>query len=230
MPYLVTADEMKRCDNYIIEKMGVPSMVLMERASLVSQEELLNEIKGKSDPDMNVLCVCGAGNNGGDGFAVARLLYLKGISVEILFLGDRSKTSHETSQQYKIAENYKIPIHDNDLDILQGNNYSWIIDAIFGIGLKRNIEGKYKDIIIQINSASSLRETKVLALDIPSGLSTDTGQIMGVAVKAYKTVTFAYKKLGMTLEKGPQYCGKTVVRDIGITDIGFGQNLPKHKY
>ena len=207
----VTAKEMKSYDNYTIEKIGVPSMVLMEHAAIASVE-VLNE----SFDLKKVLCVASAGNNGGDAFAVARLLFLKGIDVEILFLGNRDKCSTETTQQYKICENYNIRIYDNDLNVISKGGYTVIIDGIFGIGLDRNIEGKYKETIDKINEVSQSGETKVLALDIPSGLLADTGEVMGTSVRANKTVTFAYNKVGMTVKQGPKHAGEVIVKDIGI--------------
>ena len=104
MEYLVTAEEMKRCDQTTIEKFGVPSMVLMERAALACTEELTD---GSFDLK-NVLVVCGSGNNGGDGFAIARLLHLRGIAVSVYFAGKEASCTQETRLQKNICEKYGV--------------------------------------------------------------------------------------------------------------------------
>lgn len=228
MDYIVTSDEMKRCDQYIIKEIGMPSMVLMERAALVTVDELM---VGGSNPGLwdydlaKVLCVCGTGNNGGDGFAIARLLHLKGIPVEILTIGDPKKRSAETELQSNIAKNYGITILDKIPEKLE---YTTIIDALLGIGLKRPLTGEFSQ-AIQLMNGSKSGGTRILSVDVPSGISTDTGEIMGVAVMADKTVTFAYNKLGLTMNSGKEFAGELKVRDIGITEIGFDGDLPKHK-
>lgn len=225
MAKIVTAKEMKSYDEYTISVLGVPSMVLMERAALASVEELFScknlssEEPASKQPDFDlnkVLCVCGSGNNGGDGFAIARLLFLKDVHVEVLFIGNKEKCSSETGQQYAICENYKIPILENDTSVLAPGKYTTIVDAIFGIGLIRNTEGIYKETISRINEMTNNGSTKVLSVDIPSGLSADTGKAMGTAIQANKTVTFAYNKIGLTVGDGPTYSGKITIKDIGI--------------
>lgn len=239
MTHLVTAAQMKSYDKYTIEKMGVPSMVLMEHAAMACVEEFYKGGgSGSSRHDASsgssrwefdkekVLCVCSAGNNGGDGFAVARLLHLDGVNVEILFIGSRKKCSNETTQQFAICENYGINIHINDVEIIASGGYTSVVDAIFGIGLDREVEGKYAEAISNINRLSGSDQVlnkvagcnavRVLSCDIPSGLNADTGQVMGVAVKAAMTVTFAYNKVGLTIGEGPKYSGEVIVKDIGI--------------
>ncbi len=219
MEYLLSSSEMKRCDAAIINKMGVPSMVLMERAALSAEEELHD---GTFDLK-KVVVVCGSGNNGGDGFAVARLLHLKNIDVTILFVGDEKKCTPETKQQIQIVQNYGIKIY-SDLDF-NFDGYTTIVDAIFGVGISKPVEGKYAQIIEKMNEA----DADILSLDIPSGISANTGKVMGIAVKAKKTVTFAYKKVGLVLYPGAEYAGIVKAKDIGITDVGFEEKLP-HVY
>jgi hydroxyethylthiazole kinase-like uncharacterized protein yjeF len=215
--YLLSSSEMKRCDASIINKMGVPSMVLMEKAALGAEEELYD---GTFDLK-KIVVVCGNGNNGGDGFVVARLLYLKNMDVAILFVGDEKKCTPETKQQIQIVQNYGIKIY-NDFNF-NFDGYTTIIDAIFGVGISKPVRGKYAQIIERMNEA----EADIFSLDIPSGISADTGQIMGVAIKAKKTATFAYKKVGLVLYPGAEYAGTVEVKDIGITDIGFEGEYPQ---
>ncbi|MFW5647854.1 MAG: NAD(P)H-hydrate dehydratase [Candidatus Alkaliphilus sp. MAG34] len=217
MEYLLSSSEMKRCDASIINKMGVPGMVLMEKAALSAVEELH---EGMFDLK-RVVIVCGNGNNGGDGFAMARLLHLKNINVTILFVGDKNKCTPSTEQQMQIVQNYGMKIH-NDFDF-DFNGYTTIIDAIFGVGISKSVKGKYAQIIERMNEA----EADIFSVDIPSGISADTGKVMGVAIKAKRTATFAYKKVGLVLYPGAKYAGVVKTKDIGITDIGFEGKYPR---
>jgi len=203
---LVSGAGMKELDSMTIEEKGVPSLVLMERAALACADALKSTKTGKT------LCVCGAGNNGGDGFAVARLLFLSGKDTEILFIGDRNKMSGETKRQAQIAENYGVPASDNDLSVIGKANT--IVDALFGIGIVRELEGIYLDAVKTINKSGAY----ILSVDVPSGLSADTGETLGGAVTANETVTFAFNKIGLTIGKGPECSGKVTVKDIGIYD------------
>lgn len=216
--YLVTAQEMKQCDNNTIEQQGMTSEVLMERAALSVVEEINKAGWGKK----KTLVVCGSGNNGGDGFAIGRLLFLQGTPVKILFAGKSEKMTRETGVQYKIAENYGVPV----VNRFPEENFEVIVDALFGIGITRDVEGDFYTIIDRIEK-QHCTGTKVLAVDIPSGIHTDTGKVMNIGIKADLTVTFAYRKLGTVLYPGADYCGRMVVKNIGITDHGFMKKMPK---
>lgn len=219
MQYVVSSQEMKQFDKNTIEYYGVPSMVLMERAALAVFEEVKRNCPKKNE---KILVICGAGNNGGDGFAIARLLHLADYSVEILFPMDVSKMTKETAAQYEIVKKYDIAVHT---DLVQ-TEYNVIIDALFGIGLCREIGGKLKDIIDWANQTNALR----IAADIPSGISTDTGKILGTAFKADSTVTFGFAKTGQLLCPGAQYCGRLIVADIGIDEYSILEQIPQGKY
>lgn len=209
MEYIVNSVEMKRADFNTINKIGIPSMVLMERAALGTAEELLH-----GDFDLKkVVVVCGSGNNGGDGFAIARLLYLKNIDVNILFPGNENKCTDETRQQMEIARKYGIRICKNDT--FEG--CTTIVDALLGIGISRHVEGELALLIDKMNNSG----VDILSVDIPSGISADTGEVMGTAIRAKMTVTFAYKKLGLVLHPGVEYAGVVKLKDIGITDLSF---------
>ncbi|WP_400245812.1 NAD(P)H-hydrate dehydratase [Niallia sp. JL1B1071] len=213
MEYLLNSEEMKRCDETTIQKIGMPSMVLMERAALSVVEELT------SFDLTRVLVVCGSGNNGADGYAVARLLHLQNIKVDVLFVGDEQKRTTENKQQQKIAEYYGV----SSVKEIENNPYTTIVDALFGIGLSRPLSGKYLEIIEQVNQA----EGEILSVDIPSGISADNGKVMENAMKATLTVTFAFRKLGLVLYPGAEYAGSIKVKDIGITKAGFERIFPK---
>lgn len=214
MKYLLTGEQMREADSFTINQIGIPSMVLMERAALKVAETMEHEKLDLS----KVLILCGAGNNGGDGYAIARLLHLKGYHVEICFLGTENARSEENKKQKEIASYYQIPMihYENDeilVNDMKKREYSVIIDAIFGTGLKREITGCYHDVISWVNTRNAVK----IAVDIPSGVNDSTGTIMGIAFQADITVAIAFMKRGHILYPGADYVGKVCVADIGIT-------------
>lgn len=206
MEMLVTSKDMQQFDDYTINHVGIPSLVLMERAALTVVDELYHQ----SYDLRKVAVVCGYGNNGGDGVAIARLLKHKGIDVTIYFVGNPGNSSPETLQQIKIAQAYHVPITTSLSDDLC--QYSTIIDAIFGIGLTRDVKSDFAHIINHINQS----HCHVVSVDIPSGICADSGQIMGVAIKADLTITLGYKKRGLVLYPGADHAGRVITKDIGI--------------
>ena len=203
MKKIVSSAQMKQFDKETIETMGVPSLVLMERAALSVVEEL------KAKQNLNhVLVVCGSGNNGADGMAIARIMHLQGYKVSVFLVGKKESFSKEAQIQWKILENYCVPV----VNKCSYHEYTTIVDAIFGVGLSRAVSGDYADIIKEINES----KVPIVAADIPSGIHGTTGQVMGSAVKADTTVTFAYGKSGLYLYPGAFYAGEVIVKDIGI--------------
>ena len=206
MQLWVNAAQMKAADQYTIQKLGVPSLELMEHAAQACVQVLEDE-----KVDLSHVCVvCGSGNNGGDGFAIARILQNNRYSVETFCVGNPEHYTEETQEQmYRLQEcggkiTYGMP---------QEDSYSVIIDAVFGVGLSRKVEGRYRQVIEQMNR---MRGTK-FAVDIPSGLSATTGCILGCAFKADYTVTFQLKKIGLELSQGRTMAGRVIVPDIGIS-------------
>lgn len=204
---VISSKQMSEIDQYTINNIGIPSMVLMERASLGVAQTLLKN----TDASSSILVVCGTGNNGADGVATARMIALQNRPVNILLIGDEENSSEQMKQQLLIARNIGIPIY-NELNTINWKNYTVFVDALFGIGLSRDVEGTHKEAISKINEAS---DSYVISVDIPSGLSGDTGDIMGVAVKANVTVTFGWKKTGMITVKGKEISGEIITHDIG---------------
>lgn len=202
MKKIVTAAQMKQLDRNTVEQHKIDAMILMERAALSVVRHL------KKFDLKKVLVVCGSGNNGGDGIAVARLLYHMGKDVSIYFAGDPNKKSSGFIQQMEIAQTYPISWINNP----DYSEYTTIVDALFGIGLSRRITGHHVDVIKHINQAKG----SVVAVDIPSGINADDGTIMGYAICADCTVTFAYAKVGQLIGKGKEYCGSLYIEDIGI--------------
>lgn len=216
MKNIVSGTDMKKVDNYTISQIGIPSMVLMERAAFCVAELICNN----ESKDKTVLVVAGTGNNGADGIAVCRMLYLKGYSTCIYILGDVNKGSNEFQKQLSIADKLNIPriTHFTDSDI--------VVDAIFGVGLSRNPEGKFAEAIENINKGKNT----VYAVDIPSGINADTGKVWGVSVKADYTVTFGSHKIGTVLYPGADYCGEVTVADIGFPEEAYERQAQPIKY
>lgn len=221
MEYLVTGNEMRAYDNDTIHQIGIPASVLMERAALQTAacvEKALLARYGRAQAG-KVLCVCGTGNNGGDGLCVARLLAEKGIPAEAALLGDRERLTEETRRQLSILTHFDIVVHKE----IPREEYDVVVDALFGTGLTREITGALRDAVEEINRRQSYR----IAVDIPSGINADTGSVMGAAVKADETVALAFKKRGHCLYPGALYAGKITVADIGITEKSFFGNPPR---
>ena len=204
MQELVTAIQMRRSDAHTIEHQNMPSAVLMERAALSVVDVLLQN----HDPK-RILAVCGTGHNGGDGVAAARILTLRGYQAEIFPVGNPDHYSEGMKAQMEIAEKYRIPVVKNPVFA----EYTVIIDAVFGTGLSRPVTGVYAAVIDQINES----HVPVISVDIPSGIHTDTGRILGTAVRASETVTFAFEKPGLYLPPGSICAGTIHTADIGIT-------------
>ncbi len=206
MQLWVNAAQMKAADQYTIQKLGVPSLELMEHAAQACVQVLEDE-----KVDLSHVCVvCGSGNNGGDGFAIARILQNNRYSVETFCVGNPEHYTEETQEQmHRLQEcggkiTYGMP---------QEDSYSVIIDAVFGVGLSRKVEGRYRQVIEQMNRMRGIK----FAVDIPSGLSATTGCILGCAFKADYTVTFQLKKIGLELSQGRTMAGRVIVPDIGIS-------------
>ncbi|MFV0341269.1 MAG: NAD(P)H-hydrate dehydratase [Anaerocolumna sp.] len=209
MKLIVNSNQMKQIDSHTIEKVGIPGIVLMERAALAVCQVVMQMV---SDTEP-VLIVCGTGNNGADGIAVARLLTLKGYKVDIFIAGDIEKSTSLFLQQYTIAKNLGISINNK----LEADEYTIIVDAIFGVGLNRTLDQYYVDLIDSINAAGK----KIVSVDIPSGLSADTGRAMGGVIKAFITVTFGFLKMGQILYPGCDFSGKVELADIGFPEISL---------
>ncbi len=206
MKYLPNGCQMKRADSYTIREVGIPSLTLMERAAAACVDVIQ-----KKQPELTHICiVCGSGNNGGDGFAVARMFQEKGFQVTAVMAGNPEHCTEETVYQKELFEKAGGIICDEFI----AGEYSIIIDAVFGVGLSREICGKYYDIIRKMNEADAVKA----AIDIPSGISADTGAVMGIAFRADYTVTMQCKKPGILLSPGREYAGEVIVADIGISE------------
>ncbi|MFH1387653.1 MAG: NAD(P)H-hydrate epimerase [bacterium] len=210
---LVTADEMAELDRHAIKDLKIPSLTLMENAGRAVADEVC-----KIPEIHKILVVCGKGNNGGDGFVAARYLAERGYEVEVVLIGNRDEVKHDPKvnieQLKKLEANnptLKCGEYTPDFSLgLQAKDI--IVDSLFGIGLKTELKPPYIDIINQLNSTGK----PIIAVDVPSGLDATTGKVLGAAIKATKTVTFAAAKTGFYKEEGPAHTGEVVVVDIGI--------------
>lgn len=217
MKYIVDREEAKKIDVHSIEEIGIPSLVLMERAALAVAEEIVK----RENQNENILIVCGNGNNGADGIALGRIMFQRGYQVVCYLLGEYESCTEDNRKQQDIAKKIGLKIvHNANLE-----EYTIIVDAIFGIGLNRSVDGRYKQIIQMINHSNH----RVYAVDIPSGIHATDGHVMSCAIKANFTVTFGYQKLGMLLYPGTIYAGKVIVADIGF-DLNYASNFKKHMY
>ena len=221
MRYVLDAASMKNVDSYSINTLGIPSDVLMERAALSVTEAIESKVKGNIHTD--IICVCGRGNNGADGLAVARQLYLKGYNVDVYIINSHASTK-EFDIQLNIIKNLGIEcINSPDF-----SKYGVIVDALFGNGLSRELAGEARIVVDTINKCSTSVRSQytqnsdnngnrlVVAVDIPSGISASTGVVMGSAVNADITVTFGFEKIGHILYPAASYCGKIIRKDIGF--------------
>lgn len=211
---MINRRQAKALDNKAKERFGISTLVLMENAGRAVACEALKVLKNRPK---RVAIFCGKGNNGGDGFVAARHLLVLGIKSNIFLAGRIKDVNNEARINLEILIKLKqkiIEVDQKNLDIVKRKipKYNLIIDALLGIGLYGEVRGIFRDIIDIINTSKA----HILSVDIPSGLDATRGKILGCCVKADKTVTFVDKKRGMVIGDGPKYCGRVVVRDLGI--------------
>lgn len=208
----ITCKEMKKIDSYTINELKIPGIVLMERASL----KAFKHLHAKKYHKFTI--ICGVGNNGGDGFALARHLLLNKKDVSLFIVGNLDKLTNDAKTNLTILEKLGVKHIDikGKIDLLALKksilDSDVVVDSIFGIGLSRNIEGIYLKVIDEINDFSKY----VVAIDVPSGLNADTSEVFNTCVKANKTITFHRAKKGLLYS---EYVGELIVEDIGIPDI-----------
>ena len=198
---VVTAEQMREMDRLTIQKYGVPSLTLMERAGQAVTQAILQNFARNAK--QGVLIVAGKGNNGGDGFVVARLLKKKRIPCEVALLARKDELSPDAAHNLRAYLKLKGKVTEISADQLEllGERMSQkglIVDAILGTGVKNEVRGLFGDAITMINTSG----VPVVAVDIPSGLHTDNGTPLGVAVQAEMTVALGFAKLGEVIYPG----------------------------
>lgn len=213
---LVNSSEMARIDRKTIEDIGIPGMVLMENAARGAAAFYQEEI-----PDLTkcrIAVIAGSGNNGGDGFVLARLFSEKGAKVRVICLRPPEKIHGDARANYEILLQLNIAItvwdekedFNSQFKLIRESDV--IIDAILGTGLNSEVRGLFREVIEAVNQL----DIPVLAVDIPSGVDAGTGRVLGVAIRAKATATFALPKIGQVLDPGEEYVGTLKVVDIGI--------------
>jgi NAD(P)H-hydrate epimerase len=212
---VVKAEEMQEIDRKTIEELGVPGAVLMENAGVGCVEEIERFAENIGMTRKDVTIFCGKGNNGGDGFVIARHLFNRGWKPKIFLVGEKKALSGDADLNCKICESYGLNVveltEDNFL-LVDFEDTDLIIDAIFGTGIKGAVRGFAQEVIKKINQS----EIPVFSVDIPSGLPTDTANPEGVCVKADMTCTMGLPKISQTVYPGKKYVGELVVLDIGF--------------
>ena len=223
---IVTAEQMRELDRLTIQKYGVPSLTLMERAGEAIAQAILERFARNAKK--GVLVVAGKGNNGGDGLVVARLLKKKRIPTEVALLARRDELSSDASHNLRAYLKHKGKVTEigaDGLELLSQriSKNALIVDAILGTGMKNEVRDLFAGAIAMINAS----RLPVVAVDIPSGLDSDKGTPLGVAIQAEMTVALGYPKLGEVTYPGLDYVGNLVVADIGINAQAAAEVAPK---
>lgn len=209
---LVAADEMRALDAAAIQGCGVPGRELMARAAA----GVARAARGLLAPGGRVVVLCGGGNNGGDGYVAAGLLAADGVEVRVVALTGRDRLHGDARWAREEAERAGVPIAGEEaLPGLTAAAGDVVVDALLGTGLARAPEGAFAAAIAR---TAELRAAgaRVVAVDVPSGLSADTGRPLGPCVRADATVTFGFQKRGLVLHPGPAFAGDVVLVDIGL--------------
>jgi NAD(P)H-hydrate epimerase len=216
---LMSRDEVRALDTWAINELGVPGIVLMENAGRGCAQFIIEALSKAKNP---VVCIfCGTGNNGGDGFVIARHLFNAGFAVTVVVCGDIDKIQGDAKINLDILTRIGLKIERLDMEdaktiearvIKFANDANMIIDAIFGTGLIGTVRDEYKRLIESINELGC----PILAVDIPSGMDCDTGLPFGTSIKANCTVTFVAVKKGFVFENAKVYTGDIFVASIGV--------------
>ena len=210
---LYRAEQVRAMDHYAIQQLGISGTVLMERAGAAAYTLLQRHWPQAR----TVTVVCGTGNNGGDGFVVARLAAEAGLDVRVLLIGDSNHLQGDAlaaSQRLQSVDIDPVPF---DRDLLSKSDV--VIDAILGTGLQGVVEGERAEAIGIINQTGF----PVLALDIPSGLNADSGDVQGIAIKASATISFIGIKRGLYTGEATDYCGEIVFNSLSVPDAVYAQ-------
>jgi len=215
----MSRDEVRAVDAWAIERVGVPGVVLMENAGRSCAELIREKLAGVAEP--RVCIFCGTGNNGGDGYVIARHLLNAGFSVKVVLYGQREKLRGDARTNHGILERLGHVVQpfdavagdlDSQVRSLAGDA-DMVVDALFGTGLQGELHEPYRSLIDSINALGR----PILAVDIPSGLDCDTGKPLGTAIKATYTVTFvAVKKGFVACPDAAKHLGELYIASIGI--------------
>jgi NAD(P)H-hydrate epimerase len=240
MEHVLTGAEMASCDARTSEVIGIPSLVLMERAALSVADGVdvflrKNFPRGTDGRGPLVLAAAGRGNNGADALAAGRILLDRGYHVRFCRLSGKISPESSFAVQERILGQYGVQVEefpgcslrhifDGEADAASGAQIPHvIIDGLFGTGLSRELTGEAAECVAAVNRCRDLYGSYVVAVDIPSGISSDDGQVMGCAVRCDETRTFAFYKRGHFLYPGAGYAGTIHLAQIGITPRAFAR-------
>jgi hydroxyethylthiazole kinase-like uncharacterized protein yjeF len=215
---LMTKDQVREVDSWAINTLGIPGVVLMENAGRSCAELIKEKLKAIAEP--KVCIFCGTGNNGGDGYVIARHLFNSGFKVIVVVCGDRMKVKGDAKINLDILEKSgrsieQLNTKDDDVPARVEAftaDADMVVDGLFGTGLSGPLRDDYIQLIESINAC----DCPVLAVDIPSGLDCDNGRPLGAAVIASCTVTFVAVKKGFVSESAASYTGEIFVASIGV--------------
>jgi len=221
-------DEVRAVDRWAIEEAGVPGVVLMENAGRSCAEFIEEKLAGVEQP--KVCIFCGTGNNGGDGYVIARHLLHKGFGVVVVICGERRKVKGDARINLDILEHLgqrveQVELREEDIGGQVGAlaaGADMIVDGLFGTGLSGQLSDEYRQLIEGINAQGC----PILSVDIPSGLDCDTGEALGAAIRATYTVSFVAVKRGLVAAGGAcEYTGEIYVASIGVEAADFYEKL-----
>ena len=205
----LTRAQVREIDRRAIEEYHIPGVVLMENAARGVVDLAVKMLSGLAGS--KVLIVCGGGNNGGDGLAVARHLHNLQFAVHVLTAGDPAELKGEALVNWEITSAMKIKHSPASAEAITQHPSDLVIDALFGTGLTAPPRAEFVGLIQAINKQSA----PVLAVDVPSGLDCDKGEPMGSCVRAARTVTFVAEKVGFAKPRAKHFIGDVTVADIG---------------
>jgi NAD(P)H-hydrate epimerase len=225
---MLSREQCREIDRYAIDELGIPGIVLMENAGRGCSEVLLQTlaVQSHSNPSskerIGVVICCGPGNNGGDGFVIARHLHLAGLTVKVLLFAPIDRYRGDAQTNLQIIERMQLPIVSCDfasnwevlienMQAVEDEPTQWVIDALLGTGAAGNLSPQVKSAVEAMNRVSARR----LAVDIPTGLDCDTGRVADIAVESDITCTFVDHKLGFNHPSALQYLGKVATIGIG---------------
>jgi NAD(P)H-hydrate epimerase len=218
----LTRQQVREVDRLAIDRYHVPGIVLMENAARGAADVAM-EMLGRA-ANQNILILCGGGNNGGDGLAIARLLHNRGQNVFIGLCTDPVKYQGDALINWRIAEAMNLPrlAWEKAFDEFRSRNL--IIDAIFGTGLTETPRPPFAQIVDRVSAVNC----PILAIDIPSGLDCDTGRPLGPCIRANRTATFVAEKVGFRQASSKEFTGEVTIADIGCPREAIDEAIRMH--
>lgn len=209
--YIATKQQMNQLDQYTMQKLGLPGVVLMENAGFAVVQEIIRDAKGTKPA---VLVLAGGGNNGGDGFVIARRLVDADFPVRVMLAVNENQLKGDAKVHFDAYTKRNLIIADYNVERLNDwlMNSEIVVDCLLGTGTQGEVRSPLKEIIETVNEA----QKTVYAVDIPSGVNANNGEVANVAIKAFKTITFVMPKVGFFMQNGPQYIGEWKVADISV--------------